>query len=273
MSQYPEFPVRPSILYAKIISETQWHYMTKPVLTIGRSSNKSSEISSESSVWLPARDRSVSRAHATIALNVDLQGFELFVHGKNGMEVNGTVVRPNGVPVQLRSQDILQAGSCTLWFLLPCSKGDGPRKKKRLYGPDLQQRTLLGTQQGELTEHRGRLAESKVSQRLMTDLPVFLGELLASAEKHRMRYETILDRVFEMHPNVNDHMWIKSAVRHVLSLNDFFETVRDGEVATWTLKRQHLPRFLRASNVDSIKRGSPHELIEKRVTNEGSEIS
>ncbi len=250
MTQNREATTAPSILYAKIISETGSHYMTKPVLKIGRSSNKSSEVPSDCAVWLSARERSVSRTHATIALNVDLQGFELFVHGKNGMEVNGAVVRPNSAPVQLRSQDVLQVGSGILWFLLPCSKGGGPRKKKRLFAPDLRQRSLLGLQQGEQGESRGGLTESKISQRLMNDLPAFLGELIASSEKHRMRYDSILEHIFEMHPNVNDHMWIKSAVRHALSLNDFFETVQDNGVAMWTLKSQHLPRFLHVSNLN-----------------------
>jgi hypothetical protein len=263
----------PAILYAKIITESQSHYMTKPTLTIGRSSNKTAGLASEYTLWLPSRDRAVSRIHATIALNVDMQSFELFVQGKNGMEVNGSFVCPNSAPVQLRSQDVLQAGSCTLWFLLPCAKGLGPRKRKKLGGADLRYKTPLTMAQSEQGGHRAPLTESKISQRLINDLPQYLGELIASAEGHRMLYDDIVDRVFELHPNVHDHMWIKSAIRHTLALNDYFETVVVGNQAVWTLKPQHLSRFLHKRNPGPLEKDEKVESSQKNETAVKSDVS
>ena len=231
-----------AVTYAKILTETECYYMTKSSINIGRASQRNERGPREVDVPLPERDRTVSRQHATVALNNDLQCFELFVHGKNGMELNGVMVPSGSRPVQLRSQDVLQAGSSTLWFLLPCSKREGSRKKRRAYAPPSGPRSAATA--SELAQGKLAVGESRISQRLVSDMPALLGELIANSKARALSYEELLRKIFAMHPNLQDRVWIKSCVRHVLALNDFFEAVSTEEGAVWTLKPQHRARFV-----------------------------
>lgn len=64
----------------------------------------------------------ISRQHARILYDFEMQRFVLEVLGKNGCYVEGVLHYPGTSPVKLDSQDLLQIGEKRFYFLLPAKK-------------------------------------------------------------------------------------------------------------------------------------------------------
>ena len=73
----------------------------------------------------------ISRQHAIIRYNFDTKAWELIVQGKNGVTVNGNLFTPQSQPATLHSQDLMEIGDRSFYFLLPRA----PHKKARRRAP------------------------------------------------------------------------------------------------------------------------------------------
>jgi hypothetical protein len=123
----PDDPRLAKCGFAKLVGPDVELYMRKYELTIGRKSK-----STALDVVL-GDNMNISRLHAKINYNFQTARFELTVLGKNGVTVKGTLHTPNSAPVVLQSQDLLQIGESSFWFLLPkdLSKIRATGKRKR----------------------------------------------------------------------------------------------------------------------------------------------
>lgn len=112
--------------FALLKGQDMEYYVKKYELVLGRNSK-----STNLDVVL-GENMNISRQHATIRYNFDLKVFELHVLGKNGVTVNNELYTPASQPLALHSQDFLQVGDKSFYFLLPRDSGlNGIRGRQR----------------------------------------------------------------------------------------------------------------------------------------------
>jgi hypothetical protein len=114
--------------FAKLQGEDVEFYFKKYEIILGRRSK-----STALDVVL-GENMNISRQHAVIRYSFETKAWELVVQGKNGVTVNGNLFTPQSQPTTLHSQDLMQVGDRSFYFLLP----RGPRKKARRRTPSVQ---------------------------------------------------------------------------------------------------------------------------------------
>jgi len=106
--------------FAKLVGDDFEYYMRKYEINLGRKSK-----TTELDVVL-GENTNVSRNHACIRYNFAQSYFELVVQGKNGVYVEGILHTPGSAPVRLSSQNLIQMGDKSFFFLLPKSSQTAP---------------------------------------------------------------------------------------------------------------------------------------------------
>lgn len=124
--------------FAVLQGEGIEYYVKKYEVVMGRTS-KSTNLD-----IVLGDNMNISRQHATITYNFDIQAFELKVLGKNGVSVNNELYTPSSPPLELKSQDFLQVGDKAFYFLLPRDAGRNMKRKQRS-----QSLTNVTTEDGE----------------------------------------------------------------------------------------------------------------------------
>nr|CAB3489774.1 unnamed protein product [Digitaria exilis] len=129
--------------FAKLQGECFEYYMQNYSIIVGRSSRRSSK--DPAAAQPPEADEgvdldlgllgggmNVSRRHARIFYDFDLQRFQLEVLGKNGCLVEGVHHFPRSPYIKLDSQDLLQMGDTKFYFLLPSRSVYGASVARRV---------------------------------------------------------------------------------------------------------------------------------------------
>lgn len=102
--------------FAKLQGEDFEYYMQTYSIVLGRNSKKSTVDVDLASL---GGGMNISRNHARIFYDFPRRRFALDVIGKNGCQVEGVLHLPGNPPVKLDSQDLLQIGDKSFYFLLP----------------------------------------------------------------------------------------------------------------------------------------------------------
>lgn len=107
--------------YAKVAAQDWTFYITKLVVNIGRSPESSFDDKEDPNYIHidlgPAKI--VSRNHAVIRFDTKAEEWCLDVVGRNGVKVDGTLVKPADTPHTLSSGEVLEIGGVEMMFVLP----------------------------------------------------------------------------------------------------------------------------------------------------------
>nr|CAG8521334.1 3046_t:CDS:2 [Entrophospora candida] len=99
--------------YAKLEGETVCYYVKALQVTIGRRTSPTDQIDLHLGPI-----KSISRQHARLYYNFNIQRFELYISGKNGAFINEQFVE-QGDTVQLEDRTRIQIGDVDFTFILP----------------------------------------------------------------------------------------------------------------------------------------------------------
>ncbi|KAJ3018312.1 UNVERIFIED_CONTAM: Pre-rRNA-processing protein fhl1, partial [Siphonaria sp. JEL0065] len=105
--------------YAKIEGRDFTYFVRKLQVVLGRKIAQGDDVD----VHL-GNIKSISRNHAKIQFNFQIQNFEIVVTGKNGAVVDGNFVGVNSHPVPLYNKSKITIGEIECQFLLPKSDND-----------------------------------------------------------------------------------------------------------------------------------------------------
>eukprot|EP00877_Chromochloris_zofingiensis_P010598 jgi/Chrzof1/5792/Cz16g16020.t1 len=109
--------------FAKLVGDGVEYHIKKYEVMLGRRSK-----STALDVVL-GDNMNISRLHAAIKYNFEHKVWEVHALGKNGVTVNGNLHTPTSPPAILQSQDFVQVGDRSFFFLLP--KGITKAAKRR----------------------------------------------------------------------------------------------------------------------------------------------
>lgn len=115
--------------YAKIAGCNWTYYVKSLTISIGRNTDFHAANSGGNNANTTSKDlididlgpsKVVSRKHATIEYNLSGRKWQLFVHGRNGLKVNGMRLNlSNNTPYDLSSGNIIDIGGTQMMFVLP----------------------------------------------------------------------------------------------------------------------------------------------------------
>jgi hypothetical protein len=116
--------------YAKIAALDWTYYITKLVVNIGRAPEGASgdakagrrhdDGDDEEQIHIDlGPGKIVSRNHAAICFDSKAERWSLVVKGRNGVKVDGTIIKPSQGPHPLKSGEVLEIGGVEMMFVMP----------------------------------------------------------------------------------------------------------------------------------------------------------
>lgn len=189
--------------FAKLVGVGWEHYMTKPKIVLGRGGE-----GVEVDVIVSSKTV-VSRRHFTIRFAPEINAFEVESLSKNGVLVNGELLRRLARPAVIRSQTDIAFGN----------------------GEEMHVSILLPAWIKTSRKKRGRATEEK------TPLLEWIGEALVLG--HMLSAEQLRPAIERAHPGELEKLGsrdvVASSIRHVLTQNDHIFQVVESEIVekTW----------------------------------------
>lgn len=282
--------------YAKIAG-CNWTYYVKTLkVTIGRNTEFHLHNNDPTNPDLIDIDlgpsKVVSRKHASIVFNMDSRKWQLFVHGRNGLKVNG--VRLNlsvNTPCDLNSGNIIDIGGTQMMFILPDSAPIIPNNFRQLLS---NKRSKLNSGLKYSTSDSGSKSDSTnqvkafqlqegISNKTSTPIEQDYSKDDAKDLKPPYSYATMITQAILSNPQgvlslSEIYDWISShfayyrhtkqgwqnSIRHNLSLNKAFEKVprkpnEPGKGMKWQISESYRNEFLKKwedGSLNKVRRGT-----------------
>ncbi|EGW31300.1 uncharacterized protein SPAPADRAFT_141274 [Spathaspora passalidarum NRRL Y-27907] len=286
--------------YAKIAGADWTYYVKSLAISIGRNTDvvaaaaAASATSNSNTSYVdidlgPAKV--VSRQHATITYNLDLQCWQLKVLGRNGAKIDGNKINPN-TDHGLHSGAILDIGGTQMMFILPDSpaviapkmleRGLAKYKEMQSVQPHKKSVSIKNFQMFDkvsLTQSPSSVSATS----LQTNLDQDLSKEESKDIKPPYSYATMITQAILSNPEgimslSEIYNWIAShyayykyskagwqnSIRHNLSLNKAFEKVprrpnEPGKGMKWQISQSYKQDFLNKINdgtISKARRGS-----------------